>query len=38
MKEHEIHDIIADRLKSIHKLSHAIIKNFDADDINDFSC
>src|SRR4051794_37076234 len=36
MKEKEINEIIEERFKIIDKLSHKIVKEFDADDIHDF--
>ena len=36
MKEKEIIEIVEHRFKTIHKLSHKIIKDFNADDIHDF--
>ncbi len=36
MKEKEINEIIEERFKTIDKLSHKIIKEFDVDDIHDF--
>lgn len=36
MKQKEIIDIIEDRFKIINKLSHQILKEFDAEDIHDF--
>lgn len=36
MKEKEIAEVVEGRFKTIKKLSHKIIKEFNADDIHDF--